>query len=420
MYSYAAISKEKLNEDKKILQELAGTYMEITSSKRQKQLREEWRRHNSLKKGRPLIVCSWDEGSNLAGELFRDELCCHSPELRGQELFLRNSIYHSTMGDDWLYEPFLVVDAVKKMPPAGDWGYAPERTRIEQAFVTEPFVKNTEDIKKLVRIDHVIDEEQTLLLREFYEEVFDGTINICINRRPFYAHFGISDLSTSLAEILGYENMMIAMLEEPELVHAVLRFMQNAVLTQIGQANENGDFTPRGGWWESEGTPYCEELKDPVWDNRKCTSKELWGFFASQEFTVISPDMFDEFMLQYQMPIMEKYGLVSYGCCENLTNKIKVLKKIPNLRRIGITPTANVASCAEQIQRDYVFALRPNPAMVCADYDRRSVYNQMKSCMEEARGTCFDVMLKDVSTVQNEPSRLFEWVKIAQEIAGSF
>lgn len=409
-----------LTEDKKILQDLAVQYKEIALSKRQQQLREEWRRHNSLKPGRPLIVCSWDEGSNVALALLRDQLRCQSPMLRQQELFLRNSIYHSTMGDDWTYDPFLVIDAVKKLPPAGDWGYAPVRTKMEQAFITEPIVQNTEDIEKLICIDHHIDEAKTKELQLFYEEIFDGTLDICINRRPFYAHFGISDLSTSLAEILGYENMMIAMLEEPELVHAVLHFMQTAVLTQIHQGNKAGDFTPRGGWWECEGTPYCEELKDPSCQTQKCTSKEIWGFFASQEFTVISPDMFEEFMLQYQLPIMENYGLVSYGCCENLTGKIDNLRKIPNLRRIGITPTANVASCAEQIQRDYVFALRPNPAMVCADFNRQSVYKQMKNCMEAARGTCFDVMLKDISTVQGDPNRLFEWVKITQDIAGSF
>jgi hypothetical protein len=205
-------------------------------------------------------------------------------------------------------------------------------------------------------------------------------------------------MSTSVAEILGFENMMIAMCEEPELVHAVMKFLQNAVLSQIRQGNERGDFTPIGGWWESEGTAYCEELADPGSMSGTGTTKELWGFFAAQEFTLISPAMFDEFMLSYQMPIMENYGLVSYGCCENLTGKIDNLRKIPNLRRIGITPTADVASCAEQIQRDYVFALRPNPAMVCVNFDRAAVVREMTDCMEAARGTCFDVMLKDVST----------------------
>lgn len=406
-----------LEEDKRIVRDLALEYKAIATSPRQKTLREEWRMHNSLKKTRPLIVCSWDEGSNVAGTLLQDQLRCTHPDLRARELFLRNSIYHSTMGDDWLYEPFLVVDAVKKQRPVGDWGYEPVRKRAGQAFITEPVVFEMDDLKKLARIDHEIDEDKTAALREFYEDVFAGTLDICINRRPFYAHFGISDLSTSLAEILGFENMMIAMYEQPELVHAVQRFLQDAILNQLRQGNERGDFTPIGGWWESEGTAYCEELADPTAAPCKRTTGELWGFFASQEFTLISPAMFDEFMLQYQLPIMQQYGLVAYGCCENLTHKIDVLRKIPNLRRIGITPTADVALCAEQIQRDYVFALRPNPAMVCVGYDRASITRQMRHCLDAARGTCLDIMLKDVSTVEGDPQRLFDWVKVTQDLA---
>ena len=411
---------DRLAEDIKIVRELAQQYKEIATSERQKKLREEWRAHNSLKKTRPLIVCSWDEGSNMEWKMFADELKCEHPGLRIHERFFRNSIFHNQMGDDWLYEPYVIVNAVKKYPPNGPWGYKPNLHVIDQAYITDPFVLEEADISKLITVDHEIDEEATEKERQFYESVYEGILPVCINRRPIYAKFGYSDLSTALAEIMGFENMMIAMIEEPELVHALQKRLQSAILKQIEQGNANGDFTPMGGWWECEGTPYCDDLTDPTWVPKKGTTKEIWGFFASQEFTLISPDMFDEFMLQYQLPIMQNYGLVSYGCCENLTGKIKNLRKIPNLRRIGITPTANVASCAEQIQRDYVFALRPNPAMVCASFDRDSVVRQMTNCMEAARGTCFDVMLKDVSTVQGEPERLFEWVRIAQDIAAKF
>ena len=80
--------------------------------------------------------------------------------------------------------------------------------------------------------------------------------------------------------------------------------------------------------------------------------------------------LFDEFMLQYQLPIMAEYGLVAYGCCEDLTRKIDVLRQIRNLRRIAVTPVADVRRCAEQIGTDYVISWRPNPTdMVCAGWD---------------------------------------------------
>jgi len=414
-----------LENDIHILRELAAEYKEIAVSERQKELKELWRKHNSLEKTRTPIVCSWDEGSNMADELLADRLLCKDSRLRRQELFFRNSIYHAAMGDDWIYEPFITIPAVKKTPweqggSVGMWGQNIIKTQIAQAYITEPVIETIDDIQKLCAVEHEVDEAATQERREFYQDVFGGAIDICINRRPFYHSLGGWDLSTSMGELLGLENMMVAMFEEPELVHALAAFMQKAVLTQLEQAELQQDWTPHGGWWETEGTPYCNELPDPDPFKAKNSMKNLWGFFAAQEFTLISPAMHEEFLLEYQRPICEKFGLISYGCCENLTNKIDMLRSIPNLRRIGITPTADVASCARQIERDYVFAWRPNPAMVCAYFDRGIVKSQMEEGLKAAQGCCVDIMLKDVSTVQGEPKRLQEWIDISKEAAAKY
>jgi len=409
--------------DVHILRDLAARYKDMALSRRQKELRELWRAHNSLEKTRIPVVCSWDEGSNLAGELLAGELRCADPELRGYELFLRNSLYHADMDDDWLYEPFVVIQPVRKGPGPGNsgwWGQKYVEKRIGMAFVTEPSVRSIEDIDALVAYEHEIDEEATAQRMEKFTEAFGGTIELLLSRRPLYHILGGSDLSTALAQLLGLENMMAAMTGDPPLVHALASWLQKAVLKQFEQAEANGDFTPHGGWWDSEGTPYCRELPDPTTADGKHSAKQLWGLMAAQEFTLISPAMHDEFLLQYQKPLMEYFGLISYGCCENLTGKIDMLRSIPNLRRIGITPTADVARCAEQIGDSYVFAWRPNPAFVCAYFDRETVRKTLREGLGASRGCRVDVMLKDVSTVQGESERLWEWVKIAKEEAAAF
>jgi hypothetical protein len=404
--------------DKLILQELASRYMEIATSRHQRELREVWRKHNSLEKTETLIVCSWDEGSNLAGELLAGELRCKDPELRGYELFLRKSLMHAPMGDDWLYEPFLTVQCERRRPAAGGlWGQKVSQKRIGQAFLIDPCVFEFSDIDKLQAVPHEIDEQATADRLAYFQEAFGDTVPLTVSRRPLYYGLGASDLSTSLSELLGLENMMILMIEEPELVHALVKWLQKAVLSQFEAAEKNGDWTPHGGWWENEGTPYCTELPDPTPEPIKNSAKNLWGFCASQEFTLISPAMHEEFLLQYQLPILDYFGLVSYGCCENLTHKIQMLRQIPNLRRIGITPTADVARCAEQIGTDYVFAWRPNPAMICTGFDRDEIHKALRDGLHKARGCHVDVMLKDVSTVQGEPGRLQKWIDLAREAA---
>lgn len=99
---------------------------------------------------------------------------------------------------------------------------------------------------------------------------------------------------------------------------------------------------------ENQAVPYAEELPAPRAAPGAVPMRDLWGLMAAQEMTLISPAMHDEFMLQYQKPICALFGLVAYGCCEDLTEKIDILRTIPNLRRIAVTPWADAERCASK------------------------------------------------------------------------
>jgi hypothetical protein len=167
--------------------------------------------------------------------------------------------------------------------------------------------------------------------------------------------------------------------------------------------------------------PYCEELPGREAGDQSVTRDKLWTFMAAQEYTLVSPEMHYEFLLRYQMPIMEKFGLVAYGCCEDLTEKIDMLRKIPNLRRIAVTPVADVRRSAEQIGTDYVISWRPNPSRtVCCGFDPDQLRAYTKQALEDSKGCHVDIMLKDVHTVEGEPERLKEWVRITREVAEGY
>jgi len=166
---------------------------------------------------------------------------------------------------------------------------------------------------------------------------------------------------------------------------------------------------------------YALDLPDPRADGDSVKRDQLWGYFAAQEMAQVSPQMHDEFILRYQMPMIEKFGLIAYGCCENLTSKIDMLRKIPNLRRIAVAPSADVRKCAEQIQQDYVLSWRPNPSeMICCGFNPDHIRKVVKDAMEVSRGCHVDITLKDVQTVQHHPENLREWVKIVREVADNY
>jgi hypothetical protein len=195
--------------------------------------------------------------------------------------------------------------------------------------------------------------------------------------------------------------------------------MRDGILTTHEEAEEADDW--RLCNHENQAMPYAQELPNPSANGEGIKRRQLWGYCAAQEMAQVSPDMHDEFMLRYQIPIMKNFGLIAYGCCEDLTHKIKYLKNIPNLRRIAVAPSAEVRKCAEQIQQDYVFSWRPNPSeMICCDFDPDHIRKVVKDAMAASKGCHVDITLKDVQTVQYRPENLREWVKIVREITDDY
>ena len=65
----------------------------------------------------------------------------------------------------------------------------------------------------------------------------------------------------------------------------------------------------------------------------KVTLKDVWGWAESQEAANISPAMYKEFVLPYLAKLSERFGLVYYGCCERVDDRIEmIIDAIPNLR----------------------------------------------------------------------------------------
>jgi hypothetical protein len=191
--------------------------------------------------------------------------------------------------------------------------------------------------------------------------------------------------------------------------------MRDGIMRTHAEAEQAGDWSL--SVHENQAMPYAQELDDPAPNSGPVSRKGLWYYAASQETTGVGPKQFDEFMFQYQMPIMAPFGLVAYGCCEDLTQKIDVLRQLPNLRRIAVSPMANVARCAEQIGQDYVLSYRPSPAdMVGYGFDSTRIQGILTRDLEACGDCHVDITLKDVETVQHDPERVRRWVGITREV----
>ncbi len=393
-----------------LVRDLAKQYADIAADPIQNERRDLWRRHNSLKPTKPLIYVrayAWNE-------LPASKCECEDPFLRGFESFFRRQLFRHSLNDDSILEPWVTVAAVKT---CHGWGLAGERRHSGEAggaWKMDYPIKELDDIEHMRTPRHEIDEDDTARKFARAQELFGDIITVNLDRGPAYRVWS-ADLSTDLGHLRGIEHFMLDMLDHPEWLHRLVKFMADGVLKAHDEAEAAGDWGMCNS--ENQSMAYAEELDDPAANVTGVKRSQIWGFMAAQEFTAVSPAMHDEFLLQYQLPIMQHFGLVSYGCCEDLTKKIDMLRQIPNLRRIAVTPFADAARCAEQIGRDYVVSYRPSPSdMVGYGFDEERIRSILGRDLAACKDCCVDITLKDVETVEGDADRLRQWVQLTRTI----
>jgi hypothetical protein len=115
---------------------------------------------------------------------------------------------------------------------------------------------------------------------------------------------------------------------------------------------------------------------------------------------------------------LERWGRTYYGCCEPLDIKMDILRRIPNLRKVSISPWVNLDRAVGAVGTGYVLSRKPSPAVLAEDTWRpEAARNDLEQFLEKARGCSVEIIMKDISTVRYQPQRLWEWEKIAIETA---
>ncbi len=123
--------------------------------------------------------------------------------------------------------------------------------------------------------------------------------------------------------------------------------------------------------------------------------------------------------MPYISTLAEKFGTIYYGCCDRLNDRLNIVKKIPNLRKILCSPWSNIEQFSQRIGNNLTMSVNPNPALLATDtFDEGTIRaDLLRICATAKRnGTNFEIILKDWSTVRFEPKRLERWADIAMGI----
>jgi hypothetical protein len=406
--------------EKDVLRRLVADLAEIAALPVHRETAELWRRLNDLDSVRPMVWINeipWHE-MDVDGELTPR---CEHPWARDLETTLRRTIYQ------WRHMPgdMIVGDALE-CPLAihsTDFGILEdvdvERTDEASDIVSRHFriqIRDWPDLEKIRMPVVTHHAEVTARWEAALNELAAGLMPV---RRVGQTHIWFTPWDW-LIRWWGVQEAMVDMIDRPDFVHAAVERMVDAWMTELDQFVAQDLLAPdcnatRIG---SGGYGHVSALPGEPFDPARVRPHNMWGCSNAQIFSEVSPEMHWEFALKHDLRWLRRWGLTYYGCCEQLDGKVDLLRRIPNLRKISVSPWCRTDRAIAAIGADYVMSRKPTPAVFAEDgWHPERARADLREFLDRSRGGHVELIMKDISTVRREPRRLWEWSRIAMEEA---
>ena len=413
--------------EKEILRALANEVARISGLPIQKKTLQAWKGLNSLKAERPMFMIDqlpWGE-LNCDGELNCE---CEDWLMRHFEWQLRETLYRwNHIQDDRVVEN--VIRTPRAISNTG-FGMSIQEERIPGMTGTaadshdyKDILKDERDLEKIQTPKISEDKEATQKWFETANDIFGGIMQVVKGG----AGAGYGHVWDIISTWHGVEECMYDIADRPEFIHKILDKMFSLFLYQLDEYEKLGAIAAGDPLIHCTGA-YCDELPgfngegENELEAYRYSAKNIWTMGAAQLFSMVSPAVHEEFEIAYHQKWYSRFGLGYYGCCEPLDLKIHVIAKLPNVRKISMSPWVNMERGAEAMNGRFVFSRKPNPAFLSSDTAwipelvRKDLIDAY-TIAGKYNNPC-ELILKDVSTTGNKPERLWEWAKIAAEVCG--
>jgi hypothetical protein len=363
-------------------------------------------------------------------------LRCADPFLRSVEKAMRIKLRQAEeLGDDLVIEPHYQLGWKMIF---SDYGVPVEiRTapgKDESIAYSFSFpIATPEDVQKLKPRTFAVDRLKSLRRKETLEDTMGDILPVRLgNYDPFVYEFDVGEfgdlgftgnyffgLTWQVYRFIGNQGLLYWVYDAPEAIHQLMAYMLEDRLALFDYFEREGllalntDSQMAGP--RSYG--YVSDLPEPG-SRDHVTLKDLWGWAESQEAENISPAMYNEFVLPYLARLSERFGLIYYGCCERVHDRLPaIMAAIPNLRSVSVSGWSDLAKTAEMLGRKYVYSRKPTPAHISgANPNWELLEKDLRTTYAAARDCNLEILFRDVYTTAGDRTRLRRWVEMTKAI----
>jgi hypothetical protein len=397
-------------QERDVVRELARKVAEFAAGEENHRIIRRWCDVNALRK--PDRAPVWCRPVACWSELLQQEnILCADPYLRGIETQFRQFLIKREIDDDEPAEEAFDVPVVFDIEPGNLYGVDIRRHNSGQtggSWAFEPALKSAADYDKLrlptFTYNRARTEENLSIAHELLGDILPVR-RIC--RPP-----GTATICSPAAALRGLTEILMDTVAEPELMRRLMAFLRDWTLSAMKQVEATGLLTPN-----NTGPMFCGDPVGPAPSDGRYTYKNFWCHADSQEFDQVSPAGWKEFCLDYQMPIMAQFGLVNYGCCENLTHKIDGVCSIPNLRLVTCSAWTNLDTVIAKCASRYAIMWRQKASDVVFPHETSVIRRDLEEGTRRLKGCRYQIVLRELQTLAGHPDRLHVWTRLAKEAA---
>jgi hypothetical protein len=404
-------------QDREILRRRAQLQLDSANAPQNDLILKKWRAQAEGRREAPTVRLLF---SNFGHEVITPRLKCEGKQARLIEAALLDKLVGRELFDDDtpVAATFDMTWHTRVRPFGLDGSITRAAGPNAQGFHINPVIRDlASEVDKLRGGSFGVDREGTARRRELLEDVLGDILPVRLVMGSLSG-----GMTNPLVQLLGMEAYYLAMFDCPDAVHEAMEMATQVYERYYDFLEAEQLLLPTSGLspLAQESFAFTTELPS----DRVTRTTECWGFLESQETTAVSADTFGEFVFPYQQRLVDRFGLLSYGCCERVDAIWpKYLSTWSKLRKLSVSPFNDEPRIGEFLRGSrVVYYCKPRAEFVTCDGPLRdeAISAYFKGVCEAASGCIFEIAQREVGTIFGDFERGRHYVRLAKEAVDSY